>query len=40
LFDVGGAIGAAGLFVTLLVSAATNTRVLYLAEPIPGRHGR
>jgi phosphatidylglycerophosphate synthase len=40
LFDVGGAIGAAGLFVTLLVSAATNTRVLYLAEPIPARHGR
>ncbi len=37
LFDVGGAIGAAGLFVTLIVSAVTNTRTLYRAEPIPGR---
>ena len=40
LFDVGGAIGAAGLFVTLMVSAVTNTRTLYRAEPIPGRSER
>jgi phosphatidylglycerophosphate synthase len=37
LFDVGGAIGAAGLFVTLIASAITNARTLYREEPIPGR---
>jgi len=37
LFDVGGAIAVAGLFVTLLVSVVANTRALYRAEPIPGR---
>lgn len=37
LFDVGGAVAAAGLFATLIVSAVTNTRTLYRAEPIPGR---
>ncbi len=35
LFDIGGVIGTAGLFVTFLYSAAKNTRTLYLAEPIP-----
>ncbi len=37
LFDVGGAIAVAGLFITLLVSTIRNTRLLYRAEPIPGR---
>ena len=40
LFDVGGVIAVAGLFITLLVSAVTNTRALYRAEPIPGRTRR
>ena len=40
LFDVGGAIGIAGLFVTLLTSAIRNTRTLYRAEPLPGREPR
>jgi archaetidylinositol phosphate synthase len=35
LFDLGGVIGAAGLVVTFLMSAARNTRLLYRAEPIP-----
>jgi len=39
LFDVGGAIGAAGLLVTFFVSAIRNTRALYLAEPTPPRPG-
>jgi phosphatidylglycerophosphate synthase len=34
LFDVGGACAIAGLGVTLLVSAARNTRTLYLRETI------
>ena len=37
LFDVAGAIGTAGLVAAFLVSAARNTRALYLAEPLPGR---
>jgi phosphatidylglycerophosphate synthase len=37
LFDVGGAAGIAGLFVTLLTTTVAHTRKLYLAEPIPGR---
>lgn len=40
LFDVGGVIGIAGLFFTLVVSAVRNTRTLYRAEPIPGRTAR
>ena len=40
LFDVGGVIAVAGLFITLLVSAVTSTRALYRAEPIPGRTRR
>jgi phosphatidylglycerophosphate synthase len=35
LFDVAGALGAAGLAVAFLASAARNTRELYLAEPVP-----
>jgi phosphatidylglycerophosphate synthase len=35
LFDVGGACAIAGLGVTLLVSAARNTRTLYLRETVP-----
>jgi len=37
LFDVGGVVGIAGMFVTLLVSAVSHTRTLYVAEPLPGR---
>jgi phosphatidylglycerophosphate synthase len=37
LFDVGGVVAIAGLVVTFLVSAITNTRALYVAEPLPGR---
>ena len=40
LFDVGGAIAVACLFITLLLSAITNARALYRAEPIPGRETR
>ena len=35
LFDVGGAIAAAGLLVTLVVSAVSNTRQLRVLEPMP-----
>lgn len=35
LFDVGGGAAAAGLFVAFVVSAARNTRTLYLQEPLP-----
>ncbi|HSK08408.1 MAG TPA: CDP-alcohol phosphatidyltransferase family protein [Vicinamibacterales bacterium] len=35
LFDVAGAVGAAGLAAAFLVAAARNTRALYLAEPLP-----
>ena len=35
LFDVGGAIAAVGMVVTLLVTVARNTRTLYLREPLP-----
>lgn len=37
LFDVGGVVAILGLVVTFLVSAITNTRALYVAEPLPGR---
>ncbi|MGE5244869.1 MAG: CDP-alcohol phosphatidyltransferase family protein [Betaproteobacteria bacterium] len=41
LLDVGGVIGAAGLGVAFLISAARNARALYLAEPLPvDRAGR
>lgn len=36
LFDVGGVVAMVGLLFTLIFAAATNTRALYLAEPIPG----
>jgi archaetidylinositol phosphate synthase len=35
LFDLGGLIAIGGLGVAFLVSAARNTRALYVAEPIP-----
>lgn len=35
LFDVGGVIAAAGLLMTLIVTALSNTRTLYQAEKIP-----
>ena len=34
LFDVGGVAAIAGLLVTAVVSIASNTRALYLAEPV------
>lgn len=37
LFDVGGAVAAAGLLSIFVVSAWANTRALYRAEPLPGR---
>ena len=37
LFDVGGVVAIVGLVVTFLASAITNTRALYVAEPLPGR---
>jgi archaetidylinositol phosphate synthase len=38
LFDIGGVVAIAGLVVTFVVSAITNTRALYVAEPLPPRH--
>lgn len=35
LFDVGGAIGIAGMALMLVVSSVRNTRALYQAEPLP-----
>jgi phosphatidylglycerophosphate synthase len=35
LFDVGGVVAAAGLFVTLIVSVVSNTRALARLEPLP-----
>jgi len=37
LFDVGGAIGTAGMFSVLIISTIRNTRTLYRAEPMPRR---
>ena len=37
LFDVGGAIAAAGLLATFVAAAVANTRTLYRAEPLPKR---
>ena len=36
LFDVGGAVATCGLLATLVFAAVTNTKALYLAEPLPG----
>jgi phosphatidylglycerophosphate synthase len=36
LFDIGGAVAIVGLLVTAIVSAVTNARTLYRAEPLPG----
>jgi archaetidylinositol phosphate synthase len=38
LFDVGGVVAIAGLVVTFVSSAVANTRVLYVAEPLPPRN--
>jgi phosphatidylglycerophosphate synthase len=35
LFDVGGVVGAVGLFLTLIYSSIVNTRALYKLEPLP-----
>jgi hypothetical protein len=35
LFDVGGAIGIAGMTLMLLTAAAKHTVALYRAEPVP-----
>ena len=35
LFDVGGAVGIAGMFIVLVVSVARNTMKLYRREPLP-----
>jgi phosphatidylglycerophosphate synthase len=40
LFDVGGAVAACGMLATLAFAAVTNTRALYVAEPLPGRADR
>jgi phosphatidylglycerophosphate synthase len=37
VFDLGGIVAAAGLVLTLIVSAVSNTRALYRAEPLPAR---
>ncbi len=37
LFDVGGTIATVGLLAVFLVSALSNTRALYAAEPVPSR---
>ena len=37
LFDVGGVVAIAGLALTFIVSAASNTRALYRAEPLPAQ---
>ncbi len=37
LFDIGGLIGALGMGVVFVLSAARNTRALYRAEPLPPR---
>jgi archaetidylinositol phosphate synthase len=37
LFDVGGAVAAAGLLATFIACAIRNTRTLYRAEPLPER---
>ncbi len=37
LFDVGGVVAIAGLLLTAAVSIASNTRALYVAEPLPDR---
>jgi len=37
LFDIGGIVAAAGLGAVFVISAARNTRALYIAEPMPVR---
>jgi len=38
LFDIGGLVAAVGMVVAFAVAAVTNTRALYLAEPLKTRH--
>jgi hypothetical protein len=40
LFDLGGAIATCGMLATLAFAAVTNTRALYVAEPLPSRADR
>jgi len=40
LFDIGGVVAIAGVLATTVVSAARHTRLLYRAEPLPGRARR
>jgi archaetidylinositol phosphate synthase len=35
LFDVGGVIATGGMLLTLIIAAASHTRALYVAEPLP-----
>ncbi len=37
LFDIGGIVAAAGLASVFIITAARNTRALYIAEPVPVR---
>ena len=37
LFDIGGAVAILGLLFTFVASAVVNTRILFRAEPLPGR---
>jgi hypothetical protein len=39
LFDVGGVVAIVSLLMTFLMSAITNTRLLYRAEPLPKEAG-
>jgi hypothetical protein len=37
LFDVGGLVAVIGLVIAFAAASVRNTRVLYQAEPLPGR---
>ncbi len=39
LFDVGGVAGVVGLLLAFIVASLRNTRVLYVAEPVPAGRG-
>jgi archaetidylinositol phosphate synthase len=38
LFDVGGVVAIVGLLATFVASAVSNTRTLYIREPLPPKH--
>jgi len=40
LFDVGGVVAIAGMFLTLVMTSLVHARTLYRQEPIPGREAR